>query len=181
MSEPVPVLVPLLNPNEPESRLTAIHAPEGTHVEPGRPLVSLETTKSSVEVMAEATGYVAGLRASVGDLLRAGDRLCWLAPKSDWKPPQVERPAAEAPLPEGLRMTAPALALARATGMALTRLPIGPLITEAQVRDLLSGSCTRDWTGGRSAADRVRGRGARQVRDRGDPRHGDARGHWHRR
>ncbi len=37
-------------------------------------------------------------------------------------------------------MTAPALALARATGMAFTRLPIGPLITEAQVRDLLSGA-----------------------------------------
>jgi acetyltransferase EpsM len=140
MSEPVPVLVPLLNPNEPESRLVAIHAPEGTRVEPGRPLVSLETTKSSVEVVAEAAGFVAGLRASVGDLLRAGDRLCWLAQKSGWTPPRVESPAAEAPLPEGLRMTAPGLALARATGMALTRLPIGPLITEAQVRDLLSGA-----------------------------------------
>ena len=139
MSEPIPVLVPLLNPNEPESRLTAIHAPEGTRVVSGQLLVSLETTKSSVEVVAEAAGFVAGLRASVGDLLRAGDRLCWLAPKSGWNPPQVESPAAEAPLPEGLRMTAPALALARAAGMALTRLPIGPLVTEAQVRDLLSG------------------------------------------
>ena len=142
MADPVLVLVPLLNPNEPESRLVAIHAPEGTQVESGRPLVSLETTKSSVEVVAEATGYVAGLRAAVGDLLRAGDRLCWLAPKSNWKPPQVESPAAEAPLPDGLRLTAPALALARATGMALTRFPIGPLITEAQVRDLLSGTAS---------------------------------------
>ncbi len=181
MADPVLVLVPLLNPNEPESRLVAIHAPEGTHVEPGRPLVSLETTKSSVEVMAEATGYVAGLRAAVGDLLRAGDRLCWLAPKSGWKPPQVESPAAEAPLPEGLRMTAPALALARAAGMALTAPPDwtsdhgGP-----GARSAFRG-CTRNRTGGRSADDRVRGRGARQVRDRGDPRHGDARGHWHRR
>src|SRR4030042_5898686 len=96
MSEPIPVLVPPLHPNEPESRLTAILAPEGTRVVSGQLLVSLETTKSSVEVAAEAAGFVTGLRASVGDLLRAGDRLCWLAPKPDWKPPQVEGPAAGA-------------------------------------------------------------------------------------
>ena len=142
MAEPVPVLVPLLNPNEPESLLAAIHAPNGTRVERGRPLVLLETTKSSVEVEAEVAGYVAGLRASVGELMRAGDRLCWLAEARDWKPPQAERPAAEAPLPEGLRLTAPALALARATGIDLTRLPIGPLLTEAQLRDMLSGAAS---------------------------------------
>ena len=34
MAEPIGVLVPLLNPNEPESRLAAIHAPEGTRVGP---------------------------------------------------------------------------------------------------------------------------------------------------
>jgi sugar O-acyltransferase (sialic acid O-acetyltransferase NeuD family) len=139
MDAPVDVPVPLLNPNEPESRLAAIHAPDGTHVKRGQPLVTLETTKSSVEVEAETAGYVAGLRASVGDLLRAGDRLCWLAASRDWKPPQVERSASEPPLPEGLRLTAPALVLARATGFDLKRLPIGPLITEAQLRNLLAG------------------------------------------
>jgi acetyltransferase EpsM len=140
MDAPVDVLVPLLNPNEPESSLTAIHAPDGTRVRRGQPLVTLETTKSSVEVEAEAAGYVAGLRASVGDLLRAGDRLCWLAASRDWKPPQAERPASEPPLPEGLRLTAPALALARVTGFDLKRLPIGPLTTEAQLRNLLAGA-----------------------------------------
>ena len=139
MNDPVPILVPLLNPNEPESRLAAIHAPEGARVERGQPLVTLETTKSTVEVEAEAAGYVAGLRARVGDLLRAGDRLCWLAASRDWRPPQAEQPAGESPLPDGLRLTAPALALARATGFDLKRLPIGPLITEAQLRELLAG------------------------------------------
>ncbi len=75
----------------------------------------------------------------MGDLLRAGDRLCWLAASRDWKPPQMEGPASEKPLPNGLRLTAPALALARATGFDLNRLPVGPLITEAQLRDLLAG------------------------------------------
>ena len=139
MNDPVPILVPLLNPNEPESRLAAIHAPEGARVERGQPLVRLETTKSTVEVEAEAAGYVAGLRANIGDLLRAGDRLCWLAASPDWKPPQAEQPAGSSPLPDGLRLTAPALALARATGFDLKRLPIGPLITEAQLQELLAG------------------------------------------
>ena len=139
MAEPTVVLVPLLNPNEPESRVAAIHAPDGTRVAAGQPLVTLETTKSSVEVVAEAAGYVAGLRASLGSLVRAGDRLCWLAESSAWRPPEDARPPAEAPLPEGLRLTALALALARTTGVDLTRLPLGQLITEAQLRDLLTG------------------------------------------
>src|SRR4030042_1509813 len=71
MSEPIPVLVPPLHPNEPESRLTAIHAPEGTRVVSGQLLVSLETTKSSVEVTAEAAGFVAGGGAAGGGGARA--------------------------------------------------------------------------------------------------------------
>lgn len=140
MPEAKVVLVPLLNPNEPESRLAAIHAPEGARARAGQALVTLETTKSSVEVVAEADGFVAGLRAAVGDRLRAGDRLCWLSASSDWRPPPPEAAAPESAVPEGLRMTAPALALARTVGLDLMRLPIGPLITEAQVRDLLAGA-----------------------------------------
>ena len=139
MAEPTIVVVPLLNPNEPESRLAAIHAPDGARVGAGQPLVTLETTKSSVEVVAEAAGYVTGLRAALGSLLRAGDRLCWLAESSTWRPPEDARPPAEAPLPEGLRLTAPALALARTTGVDLARLPLGQVITEAQLRDMLAG------------------------------------------
>lgn len=75
MDAPVAVLVPLLSPNELESRPAAIHAPEGAHVNRGQPLVTLETTNTSVDVKVEAGGYVAGLRARVGDLLRAGDRI----------------------------------------------------------------------------------------------------------
>jgi pyruvate/2-oxoglutarate dehydrogenase complex dihydrolipoamide acyltransferase (E2) component len=162
MSESIPVLVPLLNPNEPESRLTAIHAPEGTRVVSGQLLVSLETTKSSVEVTAEAAGFVTGLRASVGDLLRAGDRLCWLALKPDWNPPQVESPAAEATLPEGLRLTAPALGWRGC--MALTRPDRAADHGSPGARSALRLR-TRNRIAGRSEADRVRGRRARQVRD----------------
>lgn len=139
MNDPLPVLVPLLNPNEPESRLVAIHVAEGARVQPGQRLVTLETTKASLEVEAEGAGYVAGLRARVGDLLRAGETLCWLSESPEWRPPAAGIAAAEPALPEGLRMTAPALALARATGLDLARLAIGPLITEAHLRELLGG------------------------------------------
>lgn len=139
MTEPTVVLVPLLNPNEPESRLAAIHASDGTRVRAGQPLVTLETTKSTVDVAAEGEGYVAGLRAAVGDRLHAGERLCWVSASRDWRAPTEEAPTGELPLPEGVRLTAPALALARTAGLDLRRLPAGPLITEIQVRDLLAG------------------------------------------
>jgi sugar O-acyltransferase (sialic acid O-acetyltransferase NeuD family) len=43
-------------------------------------------------------------------------------------------------LPAGLRITAPALALARSRGIDLGRLPVGPLVTESMLRALLEGS-----------------------------------------
>jgi sugar O-acyltransferase (sialic acid O-acetyltransferase NeuD family) len=75
----------------------------------------------------------------MGDSLRPGDRQRWLAAERNWKPPEAEGMASEPPLPNGLRLTAPALALARAAGFDLNRLPIGPLITEAQLHALLAG------------------------------------------
>jgi sugar O-acyltransferase (sialic acid O-acetyltransferase NeuD family) len=139
MMPPTPVRIPLINPNEPEASLAALHVQPGQHVAMGDLLCTLETTKSASEVQAEAEGYVVGLRFQNGDSVRAGDILCYLADSPDWTPPETELPSqpAHAPdqlVPEGLRITQPALALARQHHIDLTRLPADRLITESILR-----------------------------------------------
>ena len=72
MDEITPVILPLLNPNEPEALLAALHVQEGQSVHIGDPLCTLETTKSTADVSAEANGYVAGLRFQAGQTVQAG-------------------------------------------------------------------------------------------------------------
>jgi sugar O-acyltransferase (sialic acid O-acetyltransferase NeuD family) len=141
----VKVLIPLVNPNEPEARLAAIHVQEKQSVEPGEVLCTLETTKSTQEVVAEHAGFVAGLSASPGDPVRAGDLFCYLADSPDWQPERATPPTEkttgtdeeQGELPPGLRITQPALALARAAGIDLERLPHDRLVTEKVVREFL--------------------------------------------
>jgi sugar O-acyltransferase (sialic acid O-acetyltransferase NeuD family) len=128
----------MLNPNEPEAILAALRVSEGQHVSQGEVLCTLETTKSTADLEAEADGYIVGLRFSQGQTARAGELLCYLADSPDWLPPIVEAaPEADQDsrqIPAGLRITGPALALARQMSVALEKLPIGPLVTESVVR-----------------------------------------------
>lgn len=141
MAEAIQVTVPLLNPNEPEARLASLKVSEGKAVKAGEVLCTLETTKSTVDLTAERGGFVVGLSVVEGDLLRAGARLCWLADKAAWQPPVEARPkTAAAKLPAGLRITDPALALARQAGLDLTALPTDGLVTEAVVRQALASA-----------------------------------------
>jgi acetyltransferase EpsM len=149
MPDPLPVLIPLLNTNEPEALLAALLITEGQLVSTGDLLCTLETTKSAVDVTAEAQGYVAGLRFSVGQLVRAGEILCYLAESPEWSPSLEAAPLADrtrAPgghltdLPVGLRITQPALRAANEAGLDLETLPTGPLVTESLVRDLIERS-----------------------------------------
>jgi sugar O-acyltransferase (sialic acid O-acetyltransferase NeuD family) len=136
---PNPVFFPLLNPNEPEALLTDLLIQEGQHVSAGDQLCTLETTKSSMELFAEGSGYVVGLGVTKGQQVRAGDRLCYLAETKDWTPPAETRPqpdAGQAAIPDGLRITQPALALARQLSLDLSSLPVGPLVTAGMVKTL---------------------------------------------
>jgi sugar O-acyltransferase (sialic acid O-acetyltransferase NeuD family) len=140
------IVVPLLNPNEPEARVAALPIREGQRVTAGEVLCTLETTKSTMDFTAEREGYIVGLQAQPGDLLRAGTVLCWIAEQEDWKPPQVEagEPGTGLALPEGLRITRPALALAEEAGLDLAQLPHGPLVTQAMVRELTMSAAPPD-------------------------------------
>ena len=142
MPAPTPVRIPLLNPNEVEASLVALAVKETQRVSRGDLLAVLETTKSTGELNAEADGYVVGLRAGVGDVIRAGDVLCYLAssPEAEAPEPETPRGGSSDPgmeVPGGLRITRPALALAQTAGLDLSRLPQGPLVTEKMVRQLL--------------------------------------------
>jgi sugar O-acyltransferase (sialic acid O-acetyltransferase NeuD family) len=140
MAEAFEVLIPLLNPNEPEVQIVEILTRSGQKVRHGDVLCTVETTKSSNEITAEQSGYVVALVSATGDKLRAGERLCWLAEEEGWQPPQeleaVETQAQDA-LPSGLRITRPALELAEENGLSLEAIPTDSLVTEAVVKRIL--------------------------------------------
>ena len=141
MSDPLEILVPLLNPNEPEVQVATLYVVEGQNVREGDLLCTLESTKSAAEVAAARTGFVVGLEFSENDLLRAGDRLCWLVDDSAWTPPAVEKiseDADEGSMPDGLRITEPARRLMRDKDVDLEILPRDKLITETVIRGILA-------------------------------------------
>jgi acetyltransferase EpsM len=145
-SDAVPVIIPLLNPNEPEAKLVSLGVQEGQFVEKGDLLCTLETTKSTADVIAEVDGYIIALALSVGQNVPAGTQLCYLAEAEDWESLETEiEPSqdtkektfqdAAADLPSGLRISQPALKLAQLYNLDLNLLPKGPLVTENIVRE----------------------------------------------
>jgi acetyltransferase EpsM len=139
MSAAFVVQFPLINPNEPEAMLAAVHIQAGQQVRRGEVLCTLETTKSAADLLAETDGYIAGLQHSPGDSVQAGEIFCYLAEEPGWTPPEPdhESPQGETALPPGLRITQPALALAKEKGLDLSTLPLGPLVTESMLRPLV--------------------------------------------
>jgi sugar O-acyltransferase (sialic acid O-acetyltransferase NeuD family) len=140
MDKITPVYVPLVNPNEQESVLAQLCVVDGQKVKRGDVLAVFETTKSTLELTADREGYILGLHMKEGDNLPAGLRLCYLADVKDAvlprEEPEVEPQsvAQKATLPGDLRITQPALALARSLGVDPETFPKGKLITEADVR-----------------------------------------------
>jgi sugar O-acyltransferase (sialic acid O-acetyltransferase NeuD family) len=144
MSELFPVLVPLVNTNESDSVLADLPVKEGQHVKKGALLAVFETTKSTFELTAERDGYVLGLMQKDGATMRAGDLLCYLSDSADAPLPVAEEQSNEPQtgdsLPDGLRITQPALALAREMGVDLGQLPSDALITEKLLQEMFSAS-----------------------------------------
>lgn len=163
-----PVLVPQLNPNEKEALLARLHAQEGQQVVKGEILCTLETTKATFDIHAEEDGYIIGLRFREGDMVRAGEELCYLSNSPEnsalqEKPVSERRPAPRENLnnvegtaleiPQGLRITKPALQLASRMGLDLNQLPRGPLITEKYLREQSSGVHTQPFVPSESTVD----------------------------
>lgn len=144
------VLVPLINPNEPESLLAELPIREGLKVNKNQVLASFETTKSTFELTAEQDGFVRGLRFKAGDTIKAGERLCYLTVSVDQLLPEekatgIEKTAGNTDeIPANLRITRPALALARQHQLDLNSLPQGRLVTEKMITELLAPGADKD-------------------------------------
>ena len=139
MADLIPVLVPLVNPNENESLLAQLAVKEGQQVKKGQLLAVFETTKSTFELLADSAGYVLGIRAAEGDLLKTGDRFCFLAEKADQplpRDPETKEKAPKEQIQSDLRITQPALAYAREHNVDLSVFSVGQLITEKMVREI---------------------------------------------
>lgn len=148
-SYPITVLVPLLNPNEPEAFLASVNVENEQEVHQGDLLCTLETTKTTGEAVAEADGFIAGLQWKAGDTVRAGDLFCFLAETSRWQPDSEQMDLKHSSelledekTPTGLRITRPALDLARLHALDLDALPRNVLVTESVVRTMISASTT---------------------------------------
>jgi acetyltransferase EpsM len=136
MADHVVVEVPLLNPNEPEAMVVDVAVAEGARVEEGGLLCALETSKSVEDVYAEVAGFVFGLAAKLGSNVTAGAVLCYIADDPAWAPPDTSEDGEVELVPEDLKITEPALAVAKELGVDLDSLPRGVLVTERQVREL---------------------------------------------
>ena len=139
----IPIQVPLLNPNEKEALLVALEAAEGSAIAQDDVVAIVETTKSTGELTAPASGYLVGVRFQPGQTLVAGDVLAYIGVAPDSNDPNLppwapEVPAVEDTAPQGLRITAPARTLAEENGLDLTELPLGPLVTGQMVADLIA-------------------------------------------
>lgn len=138
------VTIPFVNPNEPIALIAALFIKDRQKISRGDVLCTLETTKSILDMVAERDGYIIGLNLKAGENVEAGETLCFIASSPDVKiglitpsPKKQEIEPIEG-LPAGLRITQPALALAKESSLDLSALPIGPLVTEAIVRDSLT-------------------------------------------
>lgn len=78
MSDPVPVPVPRLNPNDDHAVIVRWHVEAGARVRAGQPLVTLETTKVSFEVDAPIDGY-AFFAGAPNTEISVGAPVAWIA------------------------------------------------------------------------------------------------------
>jgi sugar O-acyltransferase (sialic acid O-acetyltransferase NeuD family) len=123
--------------------LASLEFKEGQRVKKGNLLAVFETTKSTFELLSEADGFVLGIRAIEGDLLKTGDLLCYIAERADQTLPKSAEPEKQKISTQSesdLRITQPALAYAQANAIDLSVFPAGQLITEKMVKELTSAS-----------------------------------------
>lgn len=127
------ITVPLLNANEPEARLVAVHVQDGQAVEKGALLFTIETTKAALDIEAPVSGFVR-LLVQPGETRRVGERLAVMTESAD-EPLTALAPTVKEEK-SALRITRPARALAESLGIDLATLPTDRLITEEVVRSL---------------------------------------------
>ncbi|BDG18009.1 dihydrolipoamide acetyltransferase component of pyruvate dehydrogenase complex [Thermus thermophilus] len=88
------VKLPELGDNVAQATVVGVLVKEGDRVEPGQPLLELETDKAVVEVPAEAGGVVQKVLVKVGDEVRPGQPILVLAGEAEAKAEEKPEPPA---------------------------------------------------------------------------------------
>ena len=129
------IVAPLINNNEPEVRVAAIHAQDGKKVDQGDLLFSLETTKATSEINSPSSGYFR-LKVKEGDLIGVGETLAYISSTLDPIQEDINSQVGSGEI-LNLRITQPARELAERNGILLSSLPKDKLVTEAIIRKLV--------------------------------------------
>lgn len=134
--KPLLIKAPLLSVNDLEAKVVSLDVTQGSRVDAGQRLCTLESTKAAVEVESEAAGYVRAL-VRVGQNVAAGDVLFEISDEPLAAPaPAGDEPGA--PEAASVLITDKARELAQKLGISLDRLPPGRLITEAAIREFIA-------------------------------------------
>ena len=130
---------PLVNANEPEARVVEVHVAPYSRVARGERIVTLETSRATIDVEADRDGFVGALRVGLGDNVAAGTLICEVF---DEMPEPGDEAAAEvdAATDRARRATKRAERLAQELGVDLVAIPGTGFITEAAVRAAASAA-----------------------------------------
>lgn len=142
---PVELRLPVLNANDDTALVLKWHAEEGARVEAGAPLLSVETTKATVELESPAGGFVRQFVREGSTVERAG-LLASIYPTEEGYAAARGQEATAAvpgdPLESGRGLARPATkqaqSLAASSGVDLSSLPGEGLITHRHVEDWLA-------------------------------------------
>jgi pyruvate/2-oxoglutarate dehydrogenase complex dihydrolipoamide acyltransferase (E2) component len=122
MSEPVPVPVPQINPNDEHAVIVRWHVSKGARVRAGQPLVTLETTKTTFDVDSPADGY-AFFEHEANTELAVGAPVAWIAAEEGpLRIPEAVSPSEPAPA-GGDRFTRKARKLMKERGLSEADFP----------------------------------------------------------
>lgn len=129
------VVAPLVNTNEPESRVVELGVESFGQVGAGQVICVLETSKSTEEVVSEHEGWIGPLHVALFDDVSAGSPICEVWDGEPPREPAGDAAPADGPAP---RLTRKAAAMAREAGVDLSGLPTDRFVTEDDVRELIA-------------------------------------------
>ncbi|MCE8538219.1 pyruvate dehydrogenase [Ruegeria pomeroyi] len=117
---PHKVIMPALGMAQDTGLIVAWHKSPGDPVAEGDVLFEVETDKATMEVEAQAAGFLTQVRAKAGDDVPVGDVIAVIGEAAEVD--QAEEPSADAALsapdlPKGNRVIMPALGMAQDTGL----------------------------------------------------------------
>lgn len=115
---PHEVIMPALGMAQDTGLIVAWHKSEGDAIKMGDVLFEVETDKATMEVEAQADGFLNGVRAQVGEEVPVGNVIAEIGAEAGAPEASAASAAAPSPeLPDGAGVIMPALGMAQDTGL----------------------------------------------------------------